>query len=211
MCGLSLCVFLFLGGSPPTGPAAPSGLDGVTRVEEDWQLVLGDPDNLGCGPQITTTMSPVGDTRAESFSLNLNYRDDPFQVGGLQARSWVGDQAQAQSTYSGAQCLTTGETIRWTQRLTLSSGRAYFQVVSGSSTTWGTFGDANDGSALWVAMPSSVTTLDQYQPAESVGNSGAGWESDRVRQMTLVCVRYYQGDQLLATDANPRNLIGPTP
>jgi hypothetical protein len=39
-----------------------------------------------------------------------------------------------------------------------------------------------------------------------VAQSGVGWQSNRVTEMTLVQVRYYRGGQLISTDNGPRSV-----
>src|SRR5262245_49448090 len=50
----------------------------VVMVEEDWELVLGTPDPLVCGPQIVTTMSPFNDIKDTYFTLEINHRSMPY-------------------------------------------------------------------------------------------------------------------------------------
>ena len=100
---------------------------------------------------------------------------------------------------------TTGETITWTQRLSLTSSNTLtYQVVNGQSTTWGAFGQAQGFPAL--TFTAQVSSLANYSPMTSVGNSGVGWQSNRVTQMTLTQVRYYSGGQLVATDTTSRSV-----
>ena len=56
-------------GWPPTPPP--------DQVEEDWQVVIAEPDPLAVGPQITTIMSPNSDPTAAFVTFYLNYRDYP--------------------------------------------------------------------------------------------------------------------------------------
>jgi hypothetical protein len=176
----------------------------VDRVDEDWELVLGTPSPAEAGPQITTTMSPMGDNALMFMSFNLNYRDDPFQPGGLQLRAWSGEQAQAQDAQKTNLLQTTGETITWTQRMRLVGGTLTYEIVAGESTTWGKFGQ---GELLDVIVPTSLTSLDGYRPAVTAERSGATWQSNRVGQMRLLRVRYYRGGSLVATDETARTII----
>jgi hypothetical protein len=176
----------------------------IDRVDEDRELVLGTPSPAEARPQITTTMSPVGDNALMFMSFNLNYRDDPFQPGGLQLRAWSGEQAQAQGTQKTNLLQSTGETITWTQRMRLTGGTLTYEIVAGESTTWGKFGQ---GERLDVVVPASLTSLDGYRPAVTVERSGATWQSNRVDGMRLLRVRYYRGGNLVATDETARTLI----
>jgi hypothetical protein len=187
-----------------TATATPAGID---RIEEDWELVLGTPSPEEVGPQITTTMSPVGDNQSMFLSFNLNYRDDPYQAGGLQVRAWSGDRSVGSMTQGSALLRTAGETITWTQRMSLSGGELSYEISAGDSTTWGKFGQ---GGLLGVGTTASLSSLDGYSPDVSVQSSSPTWQSNRVTSMRLVEVRYYRGGNLVATDDTPRSVaVGP--
>src|SRR5262249_50754347 len=83
---LTLAIVAFpVGGILAEAPAVPD------QVEEDWLLVIGNPDYVGVGPQITTSMSPVGDSSTPFAAFDLNYREFPsFQAGGMQIQVWSG-------------------------------------------------------------------------------------------------------------------------
>jgi hypothetical protein len=177
----------------------------IDRIEEDWQLVISTPDpNLTC-PQITTQLKLDSDPLSSVMVFNLNYRDAPsFSAGGLQVKVQAGDQTRATSSQGSAQLQTNGETITWTQRLSLSEGVLFYKVASGSSVTWGNFG-AGD-SELAVSVATSRTSLVNYSPDASANSSGPGFGSNRLTSMTLLCVRYYQGQTLVSTDTTPRSV-----
>jgi hypothetical protein len=176
------------------------------QIQEDWQVVIGTPDPVGAGPQISTSMSPVPDGSTPFFVFDLNYQDSPtFVPGGMQVQVWSGDQLLSSATKGTAQCTTTGETITWTQSMSLSSGSINIGINSGKSTTWGKFGQ---GQQLNVngSFTSSLTSLSQYSPSTSVANSGVGWQPNRVTSMTLLQVRYYAGGKLLSKDTTSRSI-----
>ena len=177
----------------------------IDRIEEDWQLVISIPDpNLTC-PQITTQMKLDSDPLSSVMVFNLNYCDAPsFLAGGLQVKVQAGDQTLATSSQGSAQLQTNGETITWTQQLSLSQGVILFKVVSGSSVTWGNFGA--DASPLAVSVATSQTSFANYSPDASAKNSGPSFGSNRVTSMTLLCVRYYQGQTLVSTDTTTRSV-----
>jgi hypothetical protein len=180
------------------------------QVEEDWLLVVGNPDIVGVGPQITTSMTPVGDNSTPFAALDLNYREYPyFQAGGMQIQVWSGNRVFGTSSYGWSQFSTPGETVTWTQRMSLGSdGTVTYRVVNGQSTTWGSFG--GDGGQLWVSFPTALSSLAGYSPATSVANSGASWESNYVTQMALLRVRYYAAGRLISTDTAARSIISPS-
>lgn len=178
----------------------------LDQVEEDWEVVVSQPEASVAGPQISTQMSPVTDDSTPCFVLDLNYRDSPaFSPGGMQVHVW--DKGSILSyVVNGTDLLATpGEKITWTQRMRLSSGKLYFSVVNGQSTTWGEFGQGND---LNVSgnFTTQLTSLWSYRPDTSVNNSGVGWERNRVTSMKLVEVRYYIGGRLIWTDRTDRSV-----
>jgi hypothetical protein len=195
-----------LGMAPYSGSPLPD------QVEEDWQAVVATPDVLGVGPQMTMVMSPNADPAAAFVTFYLNYRDYPnWQPGGLQLKAYGAASGPSAApplldtdTHGTEVCSTTGETISWTQRMSLSSGSVRVNVVNGQSTTWGNFGQG-DGS-LGVSFSSSVSDLGSYQPTYSVSKSGASWQANRVTSMTLLQVRYYNNGQLISTDSTPRTV-----
>lgn len=175
------------------------------RVEEDWRLIVATPDVDGVGPQITTSMCPLADrSRAPFVAFDLNYREYPsFSAGGYQAQVWSNDQLLQNSTGGKTdQLATANETITWTQRMSLSSGQVSYAIVSGSSTTWGNFGQSVN-----VGFSTSLATLSGYDPSSSVSNSGASWQVNNVQELTLVTVRYYAGGVLLSTDSTARTIV----
>lgn len=175
----------------------------IDRVEEDWELVIEQPDTVTAGPQITTTMSSQGDNSLGCVVFNLNYRETPtFQAGGLQVQLWTNKTRQASfSAQNTLQLNTPGETITWTQRMAQSSGVIAFDVLNGVSTTWGKFGQ---GSNLSLVYNGTTNLLMSYSPDISVKNSGVGWQSNHVTSMTLKQVRYYANNTLIRTDTVAR-------
>jgi hypothetical protein len=179
----------------------------IDQVEEDWQVAIGTPSPAEVGPQLTTCMSPVSDGSTPFFALDMNYHDYPsYQAGGIEAAviSNTDGSVQDYSTQGEGVLQTANETITWTQRMSLSSGTATYTVVNGQSTTWGTFGQGYDLDP--ISFTTAVTSLASYSPATSVAKSGAGWQSNRVSQMTLVRVRYYSGGRLISTDTTSRSV-----
>jgi hypothetical protein len=201
---LALAVLGFpINGILAQSPVAPD------QVEEDWQLVVATPDIVGVGPQITTSMSPVRDDSAPFAAFDLNYREYPtFQNGGMQIQVWSGDKVLDTSSNGSDQFATAGETVTWSQRLSIDqSGTVSYKVFNGQSTTWGSFG--NDEEQLKVSYSTSLADLSGYSPDASAANSGASWESNLVTKLTLVQVRYYKNGKLIATDTTPRNIVAP--
>src|SRR4029077_2107147 len=93
-------------------------------------------------------MRTTSDPTPAFVTFYLNYRDYPnWQPGGLQIKAYGASSDPSSppplldSNTQGTQvCATSGETITWTQRMSLSGGNINFNVVNGQSTTWGNFG-----------------------------------------------------------------------
>jgi hypothetical protein len=180
------------------------------QVEEDWVLVVANPDTLGVGPQITTCMSPLGlgDTSNPFVAFDLNYREYPdFLPGGMQLQVWSSGQVLSVSTQGTQQFATPNERITWTQQMILSGGKVTYNINNGQSTTWNQFGQGNN---LSVSFSTTAATLEGYDPDDSVTASGASWQKNNVTSLTLSQVRYYANGQLLWTDTTPRSVVSAT-
>lgn len=200
-----LSTALVLGATPLAGLALTPTTTLIDAVEEDWTLVVQTPDTVEAGPQVTTSMRPaVGDTTS-FIDFDLNYREYPdFEPGGVQIQVWSGDDCVQTATQQTAQLNTPGETISWTQRMSISGGTITYEINNGQSTTWGQFGQGNGN--LSVSQAGSFTDLSTYSPADSVARSGVSWQSNRVTSLTLTQVRYYSGGSLVKTDTTARTV-----
>jgi hypothetical protein len=178
----------------------------VDRVEEDWELVIGQPDLTAEGPQITTIMSTTDDLSGQFVAFNLNYRGQPdYQPGGLEVVGYMGKEVQTSSNQETHQLETADETVTWTQRMQISSGTVQYDITQGESTTWGQFGQG-EGSNLRLSLSSTTTDLSGYRPEASIRYSGAGWQPNRVTSMRIKQIRYYSEGNLIALDPTPREI-----
>ncbi|HWE40324.1 MAG TPA: hypothetical protein VG406_27480 [Isosphaeraceae bacterium] len=200
-----LTTALVLGAAPIVGLALPSSTAIIDAVEEDWQLVVETPDPVEAGPQITTSMRPTVGDNASFIDFDLNYREYPdFDPGGMQIQVWSGEDCVQTATQQTAQLDTPGETVSWTQRMSVSGGTITYNIVNGQSTTWGQFGQGEG--QLSVSQASSVSSLSGYSPDDSVARSGVSWQSNHVTSLTLKQVRYYAAGVLVNTDTTPRTV-----
>jgi hypothetical protein len=133
----------------------------------------------------------------------VNNHDVPtFTAGGLQTQVWDGKTLLASKRAPNQAVLTTpGETVRWTQVMRLSSEGLIFEVINGTSTTWGNFG--NDGT-LKAALVVPLGDLNGYSPNVSVEHSGVSYAGNRVQSLVLKRVRAFSASELLGEDNNPR-------
>jgi hypothetical protein len=124
--------FLGLAISFGMAPADPPPPD---RIEEDWQVVVANPDPSSSGPQITTCMNPSSDASGAFATFYVNYQDYPdWQPGGMQVKAYgptpdprSNPPVLASSSSGNGVCETQGETITWTQRLSIWGGNVHFK------------------------------------------------------------------------------------
>lgn len=178
------------------------GADPVVRVEEDWQLVLNEPDDAMTSPQFHTVMSPLSNIDTSYAQVLWNYREVPdFVAGGLQLQGWNGEQMVNSKTVRITPLSTSAETIRWTQVLEIVWGELFFDIINGQSTTWGLF-----GKDMRLQQYGTVPNLNAYSPQVSVNNSCITYGSNRVTQLVITEVRYYGPWGLLYTDSTPKTV-----
>jgi len=138
--------------------------------------------------------------------FDLNLRNFPsYEAGGVQLQLWNGDSSvEAVREKTGLTLRTNGETITWTQRVTIGDHTLQFAVVNGSSTTWGQF-----GTSIAITVATDLENLNSFSPELSVQNSGVGLGANRVTSLTLVRMRAYSVDQVYV-DSTPR-VVHPKP
>jgi hypothetical protein len=177
----------------------------VVRVEEDWVLVIGEPDPNLNAPQVSCGMSPVADFGSAYVVFNINHRSQPVYVpGGLQLQVWNNNSPLLSNDDPDDEVMSqTGETVTWTQQMTLTNGTFTVAIVNGNSQTWGTFG--GDG-RLQASLAASFANLNGYSPNVSVSNSGVSFAPNRVQSLTLKCVRYYTSDGQVIQDNQARGV-----
>lgn len=183
----------------------------VLQIEEHWELAVGGPEEDRCAPQISMVMSPTDSLDDDFFMVTLNHWSFPdFAAGGIQVQRWRGEQCLASThSHSHAELRHDGEVITWTQRLSLNHGILSLEILDGSSSTWGSFGG---GSSMKLTVPTTLSRLNDYQPAISLGQSGIGYAGNRVSSLVLQRLSWTTSDgethQLVApididTDIDP--------
>jgi hypothetical protein len=174
----------------------------IVLVEEDWELRIRQPDPSTEAPQITCVVSPVCHARGVHAAFELNHRTQPdYVAGGMQLQVWNGEAIVSHQKAPSNELLRhTDETIRWTQKMQIADGKLVFEVVNGSSTTWGTFGGQG---YLKLSVDTSLSSLNHYSPAVSAYHSGIGYAANRVAELVLKEVRLYSAEGLLGTWTTP--------
>jgi hypothetical protein len=198
--GVWAIAFVFVVSSAALAVEIPNG---VTQIEEDWELIVTDPDDEVNSPQITCTMSPAGGTAGLHVTFELNHRTQPdYFDGGMQLQMWNGEDFWGVSPGAWNYSLHhDNEVVTWTQRMIVSPCCLTFEVDNGDSDSWGQFGGNGQ---LRVSSLVPVWDLSNYDPASSALLSGVGFGGQRVASLTLREVRYYVGSELVATDTTQR-------
>jgi hypothetical protein len=175
----------------------------VVQVEEDWELVITDPDSGNTAPQVTCTISPYPQLDDLHSVVEINHKTVPYWApGGIHLQTWQGEtNLTRKSIESDASLSHEGESIAWTTRMKLTNNALAFSILNGTSTTWGNFGG---GTTLHSSYASSIANLDAYSPDFSIENSGVGFASNRVASLVLKRVRYTLGNGDVVTDDTPR-------
>lgn len=173
----------------------------IVRVEEDWVLVVFEPDDYIYAPQFHTIMSPNGSLDGIYGQVTWNYSEYPdFVSGGFQVQGWNDDDLLTSHTYQGRELSDRAEVIMWTQVLDATNGNLTFSVTSGISTTWGYFGNGESK----VVLHEGATDLSQYSPNTSVANAYITYGENRVAYLGIYDVRHFTADGGFASDTTPR-------
>ena len=173
----------------PTTIADGQDAADVTAVEEDWELIVKEPDEETQAPQVTCVMAPTADDQGVFAVFHINHNSLPQYVpGGLHLQVWNEDVPLDSAVFTNDALLRNpNEVVTWTTRMKLHEGNLVWEVVDGASTTWGEFG--NDGS-LRTTAATDLDELSTYTPAYSAANSGVGYAGNRVTSLKLLKLRY---------------------
>ncbi len=198
--GLALALSIFWG---PLRPARAVDPTDIVRVEQDWKLVVTTPDVNSCGPQVSTVLSPVNHVQWRHMTFEINHQSVPnFVAGGMQLQTWWGESPIGSHKFPNPSVMSTdNETVEWTQCMEFDSGNLEFEIINGTSTTWGNFGGQG---YLKATVPTYLNDLNAYSTNTSVENSGVVFASNVVGTLVLKRVRTYRADGQMQEDATPR-------
>lgn len=180
-------------------PFQADGSEPIVRIEEDWEVVVGVPDSAEDSPQIITVLSPEGNLESDHAVFELNHSTRPsYSGGGMQLQGWVGNSTFDHRNFpNGNRLSTDNEAIRYTMSMKVDGGQLQFEVLNGSSTTWGSFGGQG---YLKTSISSWRNDLSLYSPLTSTKQSRVGFASHRVKEFVRTEVRYYSANGLVSTD-----------
>ena len=162
----------------------------IYKVEEDWELVINDPDPSLNSPQITFFTMPDPAESGCYFQLQMNYSaDDEYSSGGFHVGAFHDEQLIDEARSKTRRTLAVdGDRVRWTNVMAAIDGDLLFAVKDGHGDDWGSFG----GPEYLVRIASDhVRDLSQYRPYQSLQMVDVGFGGNRVRTITLRSVRLY--------------------
>lgn len=162
----------------------------ITRIEEDWRVVIGVPDPEANAPQIVTAMSSTGQLADVHALFELNHASLPdYTAGSMQLQMWSGEQnLDFRNAPKYGALGTANEVITYTMRMEIDGNNIRFEVDHGHSTTWGEFGGQG---YLKSTVPTVQTSFTQYDPAVSVANSRVAFAKHCVKSFVMKRIRYY--------------------
>ena len=175
------------------------------RIEEDWEMVINDPDPETNSPQVSFVISPNATDEGCYFQLQMNYAaDETYSSGGFQVSAVRDDVIIEEARSAGRSLLSyDNETVRWTTVMAAIDGRLFFAVKDGSGQSFGEFG----GPEYLVRMSNDhIADLSEYTPSKSVEMVDIGFGGNRVASVVLKTVRLYYADgtvQTVAVNASP--------
>ena len=178
-----------------------------TRIEEDWELVIGEPDPDTHAPQVVNIISPWGDVSRDYAIFEINHSTQPeYLEGGVQLQLWRDERYYSNAgPYDCTLLSTPGETVTYTLSMAIYNGYLFVKVRNGSSLTWNSFGE----SSLILSCPARMPDLSNYTTNISSSKSRVAFAAHRVEKFALKKVRYYLNGELVKTDDTPRQIHPP--
>jgi len=154
----------------------------ILQIEEHWELQVGGPDSERSAPQATMVMSPFDNLDGLYFLFTLNHQTVPeYHAGGMQVQLWEGDTELDAAGSDAGTLSQINDNIRWVQRLKVDGGNLTFEILDGTSASWGAFGGGN----LSLTTPTSLDSLNSYRPAVTITESEVGYAGNRVQALIL--------------------------
>ena len=170
----------------------------VVRVEEDWKIVLTEPNVTLDSPQFYTVISPFGNLDSYYAQVHWNYRELPkFFAGGLQLQAYSGDKLLFRKSLGTGKLINVSESCTWTQVLVKTPKGLTFKIGNGNGSTWGPFG-------MRLDIRAYVPNLNGYSSALTAKYSGISFGSNRVKYLGITKVRRYSKSGLISTDGTPK-------
>lgn len=168
----------------------------IYRVEEDWELLIANPDPELDIPQIVNVFGPTNVYFDTHTVFELNHGTLPsFGQGGMQLQVWYGDYLVGyQHQLAPTELNVANETIRYTTVTSIKGDYLEMEVTNGTSATFGAFGGAG---TIKARLYTFRNDLNPYQPNNSINNSRVTFGANRVTHFKRSAIRFYQADGTL--------------
>jgi hypothetical protein len=170
----------------------------IWKVEEDWELVINEPEDNTNSPQVTFFMTPSADLDQTYFQLQMNYEaDEVYTAGGFHVAAVRGEEILDEARSHNQSLLTVdGDVIRWTTVTAVVNNKLLFAVKDGHCASWGDFG----GPEYLVEMPAhSIQDLSNYSHAQSETTIDIGFGGNRVDSVRLRKIRLFHNNGTVNT------------
>ncbi|KAA5540021.1 hypothetical protein FYK55_22140 [Roseiconus nitratireducens] len=170
----------------------------VFMVEENWEMVINEPDVAINSPQVAFFLYPDADCSTCYFQLQMNYAAEAgYSSGGFRVGAFVDEQPVDDERSQIQQCLAwDGDTIRWTSAVAVFDGKVMMAVKDGFGWQWGAFG----GPEYLVEMSGQdIHDLNHYTPETSAASVDIGFGKNRVASIHLKSVRITLADGTVRT------------
>lgn len=179
-----------------------AGSPSVWKVEEDWEMVINEPEDNSNSPQVTFFVTPSTEWDTTYFQLQMNYEaDEVYSAGGFHVAAVRGEEILDEARSHNQSLLTVnGDVIQWTTVTAVVNNKLLFAVKDGHCASWGNFG----GPDYLVEMPAQSThDLSQYSYAQSIESVDIGFGSNRVSSVKLRRVRLFNDNGTVDTVTVP--------
>ncbi len=172
----------------------------IKRIEEDWYILVGDPDPEIDAPQIVTVFGPTNPKTGIHSIFELNHGTQPdYSEGGMQLQCWYANSLVGyRRQHAPAELYIANEVITFTTAFEIVYGyQLLMEVIEGRSDSWGEFGGTR---SLRHSVESNLGNLNDFDPADSIKNSRVTFGSNRVKIYKRKEIRYFTEAGLDHTD-----------
>ncbi len=173
----------------------------IHRVEEDWEMLVVNPDPNFNIPQVVTVFGPTNAAFDTHTVYEMNHGTLPsFGEGGMQLQVWYGDSLIGyQQQKAPTELNIPNEKIRYTTATALVNSYLVMEVKNGTSQSFGTFAEPG---ILRASLYTQRTDLNPYQPSNSIDNSRVTFGANRVSYFKRTAIRFYDAAGVLYAEEN---------
>lgn len=157
-------------------------------VEEDWEMVINEPEVSINSPQVAFFLYPDADHSECYFQLQMNYAaEDGYSSGGFRVGAFYHEQPIDEERSAVRETLAwDNDRLQWTSAMAVFNGKLMYALKDGYGYQWGTFG----GPEYLVEMDDlDMHALDHYSPQKSLESVDIGFGANRVSSIRLKRVR----------------------